>query len=84
MYHFYVVDTTTEQNLLCCRIHAEDSFVLWDKTEEKLSWCGIQWEKTSGSLDTTEENSSGNVLKLFCGVSHTATARKYCTVLETN
>jgi hypothetical protein len=50
---------------------AEDSFVLWDSTEEKLFCCGIQWKKTSALLDTTEENSSGNILKLFCCVSHT-------------
>jgi hypothetical protein len=32
---------------------------------------GFKGKNTSALLDTTEENSSRNILKLFCGVSYT-------------
>jgi hypothetical protein len=49
----------------------ENSFALWDTTEENCSGVGYNGKKPSALLDTTEENSSENLLKLLCGVSHT-------------
>jgi hypothetical protein len=62
---------------------AEDSFAQWNTIEEKQFQCGIQWEKTSALLDTTEENLSGNILKLFCG-SVVSTLEKISSTVSHN
>ncbi len=62
---------------------------LWDTLQKILLRCGIQRKKKcsgvgyngkhSSLLDTTEDNSSGKILKLFCGVSTPEENLFHCT-----